>query len=592
MLASQWGAEAGRRTETWRESRHGRNVNAPGRLLQLRAGAASVTGRRETNEDRVAFCCGPSHEMQRLGQLALIADGMGGSRGGGVAAAICARDFVDGYYAQGNTQGVQQTALQVMGALNAWIHAQRDPAMAHAASTFSALVLRGRTAHVLHVGDTRIYRLGEGQLTCLTVDHTHSQPDLRHVLFRAVGLEPTLRLDYASHSLREHDRFLLCSDGVHGSLDDMRLRQLLQFRGAPEEDCQRIVDAALDAGSADNASAVIVDVLVLPEAQTQELLEGIAALPLLPLPAVGAVVDGFRLDSVLSSGRYSCLYRAVDTHNDRSVVLKFPQPTVATASIHHQAFVREAWVAARVRSPFVGEIVELPHNRQTQLYSALPFYAGETLERRLLRAPPPGLQEGGQIGLRLGRALIALHRAGIVHRDVKPDNVMLCADGGQKLIDLGVARLPRMEDFPAADIPGTPSYMAPELFGGAPGDECSDQFAMGVTLYRMLTAHYPYGEVEPFSRPRFGAPTPLTRYRPDLPAWLEHHLARAIHVDPSRRFGDLIEFTLELDGALARGQQVIVHRQSLYERNPLRFWQVTAVLLFIALVVTLATGHR
>ena len=567
-------------------------MNAPNRLLQLRAGAASVTGRREANEDRIAFCCGPSHEMQRLGQLALIADGMGGSRGGGMAATICARDFVDGYYALGNTQGVQQTALQVMGALNGWIHAhgQRDPAMAHAASTFSALVLRGRTAHVLHVGDTRIYRLGEGQLTCLTVDHTHSQPDLRHVLYRAVGLEPTLRLDYASHGLREHDRFLLCSDGVYGSLDDQRLRELLLVRGAPEEDCTRIVDAALQAGSADNASAVIVDVLVLPEAQTQELLEGIAALPLLPLPRVGTTVDGFRLDSVLSSGHYSCLYRALDTPHDRAVVLKFPQPTVATASIHHQAFVREAWVAARVRSPFVGEIIELPHNRQTRLYSVLPFYDGETLERRLLRAPPIGLQEGGQTGLRLARALIALHRAGIVHRDVKPENVMLSTDGGLKLIDLGVARLPRMEDFPATDIPGTPSYMAPELFAGAPGDECSDQFAVGVTLYRMFTGHYPYGEIEPFSRPRFGSPTPLTRYRPDLPAWLEHHLARAIHVDPARRFGDLIEFTLELDGALARGQQVMVRRLSLYERNPLRFWQVTALLLFIALLVSLATG--
>ena len=569
-------------------------MSARSRLLQLRAGAASATGRRDANEDRTAFCCGPSHEMQRLGQLALIADGVGGGRGGGLAAALCARDFVEGYYALGDTQGVQQTALQVMGALNAWIHTQarNDPALAHAASTFSTLILRGRSAHVLHVGDTRIYRLGEGQLSRLTTDHTHSQPDLRHVLFRAVGLEPTLRLDYACHGLREHDRFLLCSDGVHGSLDERRLRELLQFRGAPEEDSQRIVDAALAAGSADNASAVIVDVLVLPEAQTHELLEGIAALPLLPLPAAGSVVDGFRVESVMSSGRYSCLYKATDTQADRTVVLKFPQPAVANAALYHQAFVREAWVAARVRSPFVGEVIELPHQRQTRLYSVLPFYDGQTLERRLLHAPRPGLQEGGQIGLRLARALIALHRAGIVHRDVKPENVVLCADGGLKLIDLGVARLPRMEDFPAADIPGTPSYMAPELLGGAPGDEGSDQFALGVTLYRMFTGHYPYGEVEPFSHPRFGTPTPLTRHRPDLPAWLEHHLARAIHADPARRFGDLIEFTLELDGALARGQQVIARRQSLYERNPLRFWQATALLLLIALAVALATGHR
>ncbi len=531
--------------------------------------------------------------MQRQGQLALIADGMGEDRAGGVAATLCARDFVDGFYTASPTRGVHQSALQIMGAINAWLHAQSnaDATLAHAASTFSALILRGRTAHVLHVGDTRIYRLGEGQLSRLTTDHTHSQPDLRHVLYRAVGLEPALRLDYHSVHLREHDRFLLCSDGVHGALGDARLHQLLQLRNAPEEDCERIVRAALDAGSNDNVSALIVDVLVLPEAQAHELLEGIAALPLKALPAAGAIIDGFRIDAQLAAGRYSHLYRAVDTAGGREVVLKFPQPSVTAASIYHQAFVREAWVAARVRSPFVGEVIELDPNRQSQLYSVLPYYAGETLEQRLRRSPPMDLEEGGRIALCLGRALTALHRAGIVHRDVKPDNVMLCADGGLKLIDLGVARLPRMEEFPAADIPGTPSYMAPELFHGAAGDECSDQFAVGVTLYRMFTGHYPYGEVEPFSRPRFGTPAPLTRYRPDLPAWLDHLLARAIHVDPSQRFGDLIEFTLELDGALARGQQIVTRQSSLYERNPLLFWKLTSLLLLIALVISLATAH-
>jgi serine/threonine protein kinase len=385
---------------------------------------------------------------------------------------------------------------------------------------------------------------------------------------------------------------LLCSDGVHGSLNEQRLLALLQRRAAPEEDSALIVAAALAAGSDDNASALIVDVLVLPEAQSAELLEGIAALPLATLPTLGDVVDDFQLDSLLSNGRYSALFRAVDRSNGQNVVLKFPQPTVASASTYHLAFVREAWVAARVRSPFVSETIELAQGRQSRLYSVLPFYDGETLEQRLTRRPPINLQDGAAVGLRLGRALVALHRAGIVHRDVKPENVMLCTDGGLKLIDLGVARLPRMEEFPTADIPGTPSFMAPELFGGAPGDERSDQFAAGVTLYRTFTGHYPYGEIEPFSKPRFTTPAPLTRYRPDLPAWLELFVARAIAVDPAKRFGDMIEFVMELDGSLARGAQVIAQRQSLYERNPLRFWQVIAALLLLALLVSLFTGHR
>jgi serine/threonine protein phosphatase PrpC len=564
------------------------------RQLLLRAGASSAAGRRSRNEDYVAFCCGPGGEAQQLGQLAAIADGIGGSQGGDIAAAVCVSGFVDGFYAQAATQGVQQTAAQLISAMNSWIHAhaKSDATLKHAGCTFSALVLRGRTAHVLHVGDTRIYLLSQDQLTQLTTDHTRSQPDLRHVLYRAVGLEPSVRLDYATQSLREHDRFLLCSDGVHGSLGDQRLRELLQVRAAPEADSARIIEAALEAGSDDNVSAVIVDVLELPQAQSEELLEGISSLPILPVPKVGTTVDGWLLQSQLSEGRYSCLFKAEDMTNENAAVLKFPQPAVASAATYHLAFVREAWVAARVRSPFVGEIIELPRNRQTRLYSALPFYDGETLEQRLLRSPRPGLQEGVSIGLRLNRALIALHRAGIIHRDVKPENVILCKDGGLKLIDLGVARLPRMEDFPNANIPGTASYMAPELFKGAVGDELSDQFAAGVTLYRVFTGKYPYGEIEPFSRPRFALPVPLTKYRPDLPAWLEHHIARAIKPEPTQRFGDMVEMTLELDGALAHGQQVTTQRMSWYERNPLRFWQITALLLLLALLASLAHGQK
>ena len=130
-----------------------------------------------------------------------------------------------------------------------------------------------------------------------------------------------------------------------------------------------------------------------------------------------------------------------------------PPGTVGTGSTHHLAFVREAWVATRLQSPYVAEMIEQPAERQTRLYSVMPFYRGETLEQRLLRRPPVSLAEGGSIALRLAKAVAVLHRAGIVHRDIKPENVLLEDAGGLKLIDLGVVRLPRIEEFPAPDIP-------------------------------------------------------------------------------------------------------------------------------------------
>jgi serine/threonine protein kinase len=172
---------------------------------------------------------------------------------------------------------------------------------------------------------------------------------------------------------------------------------------------------------------------------------------------------------------------------------------------------------------------------------------------------------------------------------VKPENILLEADGGLKLIDLGVAKLRQFEEGERLEIPGTRSYMAPELFSGQPADEGSDLFALGVTVYRMFTGGaYPYGEVEAFAQPRFGKATPLARARPDLPAWLERCISRAIALDPRERYADVIEFGFELEhGSLRAGPQA-VERPSLYDRNPVRFWQVVATLLFVALLMALA----
>ena len=98
-----------------------------------------------------------------------------------------------------------------------------------------------------------------------------------------------------------------------------------------------------------------------------------------------------------------------------------------------------------------------------------------------------GLEEGRNIAIRLARAAAALHRVGIIHRDIKPDNVMLEAGGSLKLLDLGVVRLPGLEDFPPEAIPGTTAYMAPEMFTGEAGNAATDIYALGVTLFRTFT---------------------------------------------------------------------------------------------------------
>ena len=558
--------------------------------LKVSVGFASETGPRKDNEDFAGVVFGPELPEPRADVIAAIADGMGGAKGGRVAAEIAVRGFLDGFCDLPETMEVRRAAAIVLDALNGWIHSQgsRDPELKGMGCTFTALVLRGRIAHVLHVGDSRAYRLSRDRLTCLTTDHVREVGTGRsNILTRAMGVETEVRLDYTSQVVAQHDRFLLCSDGVHGYLTADAIADIMRERVSSEDTARALVTAALRADSTDNCTALVLDVVGLEMAQSAEIGASIASLPLIAMPIAGETVDGFVLKVVLSDGRYSRLFGATDEVEGGEVALKFPKPPVASTASYRSAFVRESWVGARVTSPWLGRIIELPPGRQTCLYTVMPLYQGELLETRLARRPALGLEEGRNIAIKLARAAAALHRVGVVHRDIKPDNVILESEGSLKLIDFGVVRVPGLEDARPADIPGTTGYMAPEMFDGEPGNEATDIYALGVTMFRAFTGEFPYGNPDATSPPRSDRPKLLSTLRPDLPAWLEAALGRAIAADPARRFRDVTEFAIEMEAGPSRAPIAPNRPRTLYERNPVRFWQGVAALLACALLLLL-----
>jgi serine/threonine protein phosphatase PrpC len=558
--------------------------------VKVSVGFVSETGPRKRNEDFAGAVFGPELPEPRRDLVAAIADGIGSTKGGREAAEIAVRGFLDGFCDLPETMEVRRAAAIVLNALNGWIHSQgaRDPSLSGMGCTFTALVLRGRIAHVLHVGDTRAYRLSRDRLSLLTTDHVRQGGTGRsNILTRALGVETEVRLDYTTQPVAPHDRFLLCSDGVHGSLAPEAIAGIMRERVSSEDTARALVAAALDAGSTDNCTALVLDVVGLETADATDIGAGIAQLPLVPVPQGGETVDGFVLKVLLSDGRYTRLFGAEDEVEGGEVALKFPKPLVASVDTYRTAFVREAWVGARVSSPWLGHVIELPPGRQTSLYTVMPLYQGELLETRLTRRPGLGLEEGRNIAIKLARAAAALHRAGIIHRDIKPDNVILESGGSLKLIDFGVVRIPGLEEAPPEDLPGTAAYMAPEMFEGEAGNEATDIYALGVTLFRAFSGEYPYGNPDAVSPPRRLRPTPLSALRPDLPAWLQAALSRAIAKDPAERFRDMAEFALEMEAGPARAPLAAPRPQTLYERNPLRFWQGIAALLALALIVVL-----
>lgn len=558
--------------------------------LEIAAGFATARGPKADNQDFGGVHVGPPAEQRVHGVIAVIADGVSGSKAGRAAAELATRSFIDGYLDQNPLVGVAAAGVTALRGFNRWLHARGriDPAMQGAATTFTAMVLRGREATTLHIGDSRAWHYRDGVLTRLTEDHTLAQQGLEHVLYRAVGIEADVKLDIRSVPLQPHDRLLLTTDGVHGVLDGGALTALLGRRASPDADARAIVEAATAAETRDNATAIVIDVIRTGALDWDALGAQAEAFPILPPPEAGDNVDGFQLERVLSDGRFTRLFVARDSEDGAKVVVKFPKPAVLSERGARTAFLRESFIGRHVDSPFVGRTLALESTRQSRLYIALPFYEGRTLHARLADDTPFDIPAGVSIAVKLARAVAALHRQGITHRDIKPDNVILQPDGGLKLVDLGVARLPRVEEFAEAEAPGTPGYLAPEMGPGQTGDALTDQFALGVTLYRLFTGTYPWGEIDPGTRPAFERPVPATRHRPDMPAWLNAALMRAVAVDPADRFADVQELVHVLEGgsALAAPDPTPL---SLIERDPVRFWQGLCLLLLIALLVSLAT---
>ena len=547
------------------------------------------------NQDFVGMVTPSGPELAEKGITLAIADGVSASSDGREAAEYTVRGLLSDYYATPATWDVAKSLDTVLQAINRWILAQgasRRHAGAGLATTLSALVLCGRHFHVAHVGDSRVYLYRADRLRCLTADHVWDQPGMQHVLRRAVGLDTRIALDYAMEEAEPADVFLLATDGVWGALRDGVLGDKLGAvaRGEldPQAAAERLVEAARAAGSTDDASAAVVRIEALPEGGLRDALAAARRLPVPRRLKPGEVLDGLVVEEVMHASAVTLLYRVHDLENGARYALKTLTPERADDPLERAALAQEEWMLRRLTARFFPQFVARPLERQSCQYVLSTWHAGATIQARMDAGGHFSIPEAVAIAERLARAVGALHRRGIVHRDVKPANVHLGEDGELRLIDFGLA-LSAADDAAErerAPRAGTPSFLAPELFAGTGVSPQTDLYALGVTLYHTLTRRYPYGEIEPFQRPRFGEPVPPTRYRPDVPAWLEHLILKAVASLPADRFETAEELQIALERGAAR-PLAEPRRLPLAARDPLRFWRVIAVASLLGNIVLL-----
>lgn len=551
--------------------------------LVITIGQASETGARERNEDYCGAVTPVDEQLATKGALLAVADGIGGHAGGREAAEMTVRGVLSDYYATPETWETTVALDRVLSALNRWVQSQaaRQRELAGMATTLSLLVLRGKRYTVAHVGDTRIYRLRDGELQQLTTDHVWDRPDMHHILKRAIGLDQQLQVDYAEGELQAGDVFALMSDGVWERLGQLGVHDILRLYHSPQMAADDLVRRALAQGSQDNATALVVRIEQVGEDNLADLLAAAKHLPLPPRLKPGERLDDFEVQEMLHESRASLLYRVKNLANGQTCVLKTLQPVLADDAESCNGLLNEEWLGKRLVSHYFPQVLPVSPERRSCLYYLMSWHPGVTLQRKLDLGQHFSAAEVGSIGLRLAKGLGALHRLNIVHRDIKPANLHLGDDGKLRILDLGVAMCPLTSSTQPAGNPGTPSFMAPELFAGCAANAQSDLYAAGVTLYHLLTRRYPYGEIEPFQRPRFGEPIPPTRYRPDIPHWLENIALKAVALDPKGRFETAEEMLLALEVG-ERRPIAPPPRTPLAERDPMLLWQVIAILSLLA----------
>ena len=549
--------------------------------LKFEIGQSSLTGPRERNEDYIGIVTPLTEQLSVKGALIAVADGVSGNAGGGEAAEMTVRTVSADYYATPDTWEPHSALDKVLTAANRWVlsqaNANRD--MAGMATTLSLLIIRGQRYYSAHVGDTRIYLLRDGVLSQLTTDHVWDRPDMRHVLKRAVGLDAHLTADFGEGNLQVGDIFALMSDGVWDSLGEQAIHAGLTKYDTPKLVAEYLTETALKKGSLDNSTAVIVKIDDIGKESLSDLIAGGKQLVVPPKLNVGEVLDDFEVMQMLHESRASLLYKVKNINTNQLFVLKTLQPLLANDLDSCNALLNEEWLSKRVVSQYVPQILPLSTEKRSKLYYVMSWHEGATLQQRLDSGHHFTVAGTAKIGIELMRGLGALHRLSIIHRDIKPANVHIASDQRLRILDLGVAYSMNVGKMESMQNPGTPSYMAPELFDGAEANEQSDIYAAGVTLYHLLSRKYPHGEVEPFQHPKFGEPTALTRYRPDIPAWLDNIIQKAIARDLSKRFETAEEMLLALEhGEL---KPISAQRTPLIARARLVKWQWIAIFSFI-----------
>ncbi|MET0357669.1 MAG: bifunctional protein-serine/threonine kinase/phosphatase [Cellvibrio sp.] len=551
--------------------------------LNIRFAQRSEAGKKPENQDTVGARIPEGNTLTNKGIAIAIADGVSSSMAAREASQTAITGFLTDYYATPDTWRTQQSAMRVIQALNSSLFGRSQNSIYGEGylTTFSALILKGSTAFIFHVGDTRVYRLRGEEVECVTRDHTQRIDRNTNYLSRALGADPYLEVDMHTLEIEVGDIFILSCDGIHEFIPPADFKALIKNN---RSDLDALVNSAIDLALAfnsdDNISIQVAAVEQIGNSTQSEAIQVLSRLPFPPLLSPGQVIDGLRVKKIMHESTRSQVY-LVENEKGVPLVMKTPSVNFQDDPAYIERFVMESWIGARINGPQIARVIPASESRSC-LYYLTEYISGPTLTQLLKERGILAIVDAVELIEHLIRGIRVFHRKDTLHQDLKPDNIVISSKG-PIIVDFGSCWVAGVEEviapFTRDIVLGTADYSAPEYRYGGKVGPAADQFSLAVLLYEMLTGKLPYGanyanatDLHSFQKLKYIS---AMQHNPLVPYWLDKALEKALSIYPNSRYEALSEWYQDLKRP--NPAWLTQRQQPLMERHPDKVWKFLAV---------------
>ena len=526
---------------------------------------SSVGAVLDHNEDFVVFWEPEDfHARQSIGSIAILADGVGGIGNGEIASRLAAETAIDVFREAKPESSPADIIRQIYESASARIF-QATREKGRMATTMLTSIFRGDKATIAHVGDSRAYLIRAGKIKRLTTDHSYTSLQVklglllernamtsphRSMLTRSIGSEPICHYDVLAEILQPGDIILQCSDGLYGFVLDEEILDIIN-KNHPGQACKNLIQFAEKRQASDNVSLQLVQIWDVDQQPGRAVVAKPAKATGKDV-SVGTLLDErFEITDLIAKSGMATLFKANDRQTGKAVALKIPHLQIESDPAGFDRFRREEEIGLRLDHPYILKL--FPVEKKSRPYIAMEYLEGQTLSELLNSVRPLPEPDAAKIASHICTALSYMHQKQVVHRDLKPQNVMLCNDGTIRIMDFGIAKSLASRRLTFAGFTpamGTPDYMAPEQVKGSRGDERTDIYSLGAILYEMATGEVPFGGDSPYvimnSRVT-GDPAAPRKVNPKLTPVMEEIILHAMERDPKRRYQSSIEMRNELE---------------------------------------------